>query len=233
MVRIGLTPCSRLPDYETSVSRAGAEPVVLDLGVRDAARLLEGLDGLILTGGGDVDPAHYGEARHERFSPAEHGRDDVELALAREAMARRLPLLGICRGVQVMNVSAGGTLEQDIDTGIPGAQHHQVDATPSTIAHDVWVTTGSLLARLMAESLDDDTLRVNSRHHQAIKRVAPGFTVTATAPDGVIEAIEQPELPFCLGVQWHPENFWRTGEFRPLFEGLVAASAERRARSGA
>jgi putative glutamine amidotransferase len=232
VVRIGLTPCSRLPDYETSVSRAGAEPVVLDLHVRDAARLLEGLDGLILTGGGDVDPAFYGEARHGRFSPAEDGRDDVELALAREAMARRLPLLGICRGVQVMNVSAGGTLEQDIDTGIPGAQPHQVDATPSTVAHDVWVTTGSLLARLMAESLDDDTLRVNSRHHQAIKRVAPGFTVSATAPDGVIEAIEQPELPFCLGVQWHPENFWRTGEFRPLFEGLVTASAAR-ARTGA
>lgn len=229
MVRIGLTPCSRLPDYETSVSRAGAEPVVLDLQVRDAGALLDQVDALILTGGGDVNPALYGETPHERFSPAEPGRDEIEIALAREAVARRVPLLAICRGMQVLNVSAGGSLEQDIPSGVPGALNHQVDTTPSTIAHDVWVTSGSLLARLMAESLEDDTLRVNSRHHQAVKRVAPGFAATATAPDGVVEAIEHPELPFCLGVQWHPENFWRTGEFRPLFEGLAAAAAEHRA----
>ncbi|HEX7087471.1 MAG TPA: gamma-glutamyl-gamma-aminobutyrate hydrolase family protein [Vicinamibacterales bacterium] len=230
MVRIGLTPCSRLPDYETSVTRAGAGPVVLDLQCRDAAALLAQVDALILTGGGDVNPALYGETPHERFTPAEPGRDEIEIALAREVVARRVPLLAICRGMQVLNVSAGGSLEQDIPSGVPAALNHQVDTTPSTIAHDVWVTSGSLLARLMAESLEDDTLRVNSRHHQAVKRVAPGFVVTATAPDGVIEAIEHPELPFCLGVQWHPENFWRTGEFRPLFEGLAAAAAEYRVR---
>lgn len=230
MVRIGLTPCSRLPDYETSVSRAGATPVVLDLQGADAGQLLERVDALILTGGGDVNPALYGETPHESFRPAEPGRDEIEIALAREAIARQLPLLAICRGMQVLNVAAGGTLEQDIGSGVPGALNHEVDTTPNTIAHDIWVTSGTLLARLMAESLEDDTLRVNSRHHQAVKRVAPGFTVAATAPDGVIEAIENPALPFCLGVQWHPENFWRTGEFRPLFEGLAAAAAEYRAR---
>ncbi len=228
MARIGITPCRRLPDYETSVTRAGAQAVVLDLG-GDAARVLDTLDGLILTGGGDVDPRHYGESKHDSFSPAEDGRDAAELALAREALARSLPLLAICRGVQVLNVAAGGTLVQDIPTSIAGAQDHAVETTPSTIAHDIWVTSGSVLARLMAERLEGDTVAVNSRHHQAVKTVAPGFTPSATAPDGVIEAIERPDLPFCLGVQWHPENFWRTGEFRALFEGLVAASEARRA----
>ena len=202
--------------------------MVLDLHAGDAAHLLDGLDGLILSGGGDIDPQHYGEPKHDAFSPAEDGRDATELALAREAVARSLPLLAICRGAQVLNVASGGTLEQDIPSSIDGAQEHYVETTPSTIAHDVWVTSGSVLARLLSERIEEDTLAVNSRHHQAVKTVAPGFTASATAPDGVIEAIERPDLPFCLGVQWHPENFWRTGEFRALFEGLVAAADARR-----
>ena len=96
---------------------------------------------------------------------------------------------------------------------------------PYDLAHEVWVEKDSLLARLMRERLSDaDTCEVNSRHHQAVKNVAPGFRVSATAPDGVIEAIEDPAARFCLGVQWHPENFWRTGEFRPLFEGFLEAA---------
>ena len=139
----------------------------------------------------------------------------------RLAIDRGLPLLAICRGVQVLNVAAGGSLVQDIETEVPGALVHRVETTPSTIAHEVWVASGSKLAALLADRIEEDALLVNSRHHQAVKKLAPGFVASATAPDGVIEAIERPDLPFCVGVQWHPENFWRTGEFRALFEGLL------------
>ena len=221
MALVGLTTCSRIADYEESLARAGAQvrPLAPSLGGADEA--LDGLDALVLTGGGDVDPQHYGEAPHPTFSPAEPGRDAFELALARAALDRGMPLLAICRGVQVLNVAAGGSLVQDIETQVPGALVHRVETTPSAIAHEVWVATGSALARLLADRIEGDALLVNSRHHQAVKQLAPGFVASATAPDGVIEAIERPDLPFCVGVQWHPENFWRTGEFRALFEGLL------------
>lgn len=222
MPRVGLTVCSRLADYEESLTRAHAGIVTLDPSTGDPLAVLDRIDALVLTGGGDVDPGLYGEAPHASFSPAEPGRDAFELELTRGALERGLPLLAICRGIQVLNVAAGGSLVQDIPSQVPGALEHRVSTPPSAIAHEVWVTPGSALASLMAERLDEDALLVNSRHHQAVARLAPGFVATATAPDGVIEAIEGPDLPFCLGVQWHPENFWRTGEFRALFEALVS-----------
>jgi putative glutamine amidotransferase len=221
---VGVAHCSKPADYETSVTRAGAELRWLEPGMGEAAAVLEGLDAIVLTGGGDIDPRHYGEAPHPTFSAAEPGRDEFEIALAVAAMERRLPLLAICRGVQVLNVAAGGSLVQDIPSEVPGALDHQVASPPSAIAHEVWVTTGSKLAALMADRLEGDSLLVNSRHHQAVKDVAAGFIASATAPDGVVEAIERPDLPFCLGVQWHPENFWRTGEFHALFDALIAAT---------
>jgi putative glutamine amidotransferase len=139
-----------------------------------------------------------------------------------------LPVFGICRGLQVMNVAFGGSMFQDIVAQMAGILPHSVALPPWTIAHDVWVSKGSRLWTLMQEKMvDADTVPVNSRHHQAIKRLAPGFEVTATAPDGVIEAIEHRTLPFCVAVQWHPENFWRTGEFRELFEGFVEVARKR------
>jgi putative glutamine amidotransferase len=224
MAIVGLTTCSRIADYEESLTRAGATVRALQPAMAGADSALDGVDALVLTGGGDVDPARYGEAPHSTFSAAEPGRDGFELALARAAIDRGMPVLAICRGVQVLNVAAGGTLVQDIEAQLPGALAHRVDTTPTTIAHEVWVGAGSTLATLLADRLDGDSLLVNSRHHQAVKQLAPGFVATATAPDGVIEAIERPDLPFCVGVQWHPENFWRTGEFRALFEGLVKAA---------
>jgi putative glutamine amidotransferase len=221
---VGLAPCSKPHDYEASVTRAGAELRWLRPDAADPAAELAGVDALVLTGGGDVDPAHYGEPAHPTHSPAEPGRDAFEIALAREALQRGLPLLAICRGVQVLNVAGGGSLVQDIASEVPGAVDHQVTTTPSTIAHEVWVTPGSALATVMADRLEGETLLVNSRHHQAVRALAPGFVATATAPDGVVEAIERPDLPFCLGVQWHPENFWRTGEFHALFDALIAAA---------
>jgi putative glutamine amidotransferase len=116
---------------------------------------------------------------------------------------------------------------QDIPSQVAGALTHSLPVPqhqPYELAHEVWVDKDSLLARLMRERLVDEALEVNSRHHQAVKNVARGFVVTATAPDGVIEVIEDPEARFCLGVQWHPENFFRTGEFRALFEGFVEAA---------
>lgn len=221
MAIVGLTSCSRPTDYETALARAGATVRPLDARMGDADSVVDGLDALVLTGGEDVDPRFYGEAPHRTFEAAEPGRDQFELTLARAALDRGLPLLAICRGVQVLNVAAGGSLVQDIGSDVPGALAHQVDTTPSTIAHEVWVAAGSKLAALMADRLEGDVLMVNSRHHQAVRKLAPGFVASATAPDGVIEAIERPDLPFCVGVQWHPENFWRTGEFRALFEGLL------------
>lgn len=223
---IAVTPCRHLQDYVQCIVRAGGEPHVLELHGGDAGALLEGAGGLLLTGGGDVDPALYGQRPHPTFSPAEPGRDQAEIALVRAALDRDLPLLAICRGIQVLDVAAGGTLEQDIPSGVERAVPHRVTAAPNAVAHEVWLTRGSRLAEILVDRLENgDTLPVNSRHHQAVKRVAPGFIVVAEAPDGVAEAIERPGGRFCLGVQWHPENFWRTGQFRPLFEAFVTAAA--------
>jgi putative glutamine amidotransferase len=216
-------------DYEAAMQRAGAELRVLDPMHEDPAEVVRGLDGLLLTGGGDVHPELFGEEPHESFVPAEPGRDEHEMALVTAAIEARLPVFAICRGVQVMNVACGGTLVQDIPASIPGAVNHQVPMPKSAIAHEVWINRGSLLWSILEERLEgEDTCSVNSRHHQSVKALAPGFVVSATAPDGVIEAIEHPDLSFCLGVQWHPENFWRSGEFRELFEGFLHAASERR-----
>ncbi len=158
------------------------------------------------------------------MSSLEPDRDAFEFALLLAAREARLPVFGICRGLQVMNVALGGTLVQDIGLQLSGTLPHTILTPPCAIAHEVWISKGSRLSALMQDKMvDADTCSVNSRHHQSIKKVAPGFDVTATAPDGVIEAIECGNSTFCLGVQWHPENFWRTGEFRPLFEGFIEA----------
>jgi len=221
---IGIAPCRSLPDYVESVRRVGGEPRVLDPLTDRPEQVVGEVNGVLMTGGVDIDPARYGEDRHETVTAVEPERDAFEFALLLAARDARLPLFGICRGLQVMNVALGGSLIQDIAAQMAGILPHTVPAPPFALAHEVWVSKGSKLWTLMQEKMvDADTISVNSRHHQAIKRLAPGFEVTATAPDGVIEAIECPNAPFCLGVQWHPENFWRTGEFRPLFEGFIEA----------
>ena len=230
MTVIGIAACRKLEDYRQSILHAGGEPRILDssMSVEDA---LAGIGGLMLTGGGDVAPSRYGEAAHASVEEAEPGRDEFEIALIGAARSRNLPIFAICRGIQVLNVACGGTLVQDIPSQIAGALAHSLAVPqhePYALAHEVWVDKDSLLAKLMRDRLVDEALEVNSRHHQAVKAVAPGFTATATAPDGVIEAIEDPAARFCLGVQWHPENFFRTGEFRALFEGFLEASGSER-----
>lgn len=220
---IAIAPCDKLHDYEESVRRAGGEVRVLDRVTDTPAEVLRTVDGLLLTGGGDVRPAIYGEAAHRSYSAAEPGRDDYELELARRAVESDLPLLAICRGIQVLNVARGGSLVQDIPEEVGDSVRHTLGDSPVAIAHEIWIAEGSLLDRVMRERLESDACPVNSRHHQAPKTLGEGLAVSATAPDGTIEAIEDPSRRFCVGVQWHPENFYRTGEFRPLFEAFVEA----------
>jgi putative glutamine amidotransferase len=228
MARIGITRCRQIEDYRQAVLHVQADARLVDssMSVADA---LAGIDGLLLTGGSDVDPARYGEAPHSTVVDVEPDRDAFEMALVTEARARHLPILAICRGVQLLNVACGGTLVQDIPSQVHGALPHHLSPPAHQsydIAHEIWIDKDTLLSRLMLDRLGGaDTCDVNSRHHQAVKTTAPGFQVSATAPDGVVEAIEDPAVPFCLGVQWHPENFWRTGEFRSLFEGFVEAAS--------
>ncbi|MGQ0734241.1 MAG: gamma-glutamyl-gamma-aminobutyrate hydrolase family protein [Acidobacteriota bacterium] len=228
MTLIAVAPCRAMADYLESIRRAGGEPYELAYDRDDAATAVERAQGLVLTGGGDVDPALYGEAPHETFHPSEPGRDTYEMALIRAAVAAGLPVLAICRGMQALNVALGGTLIQDIPSMVNGALPHAVPEPRYALAHEVWVTRGSRLSSVMAETLEADTCHVNSRHHQALNNVAPGWEVSGTAPDGVIEAIEQPGEAFRIAVQWHPENFWRTGEFRSLFESFLEAARQLR-----
>jgi putative glutamine amidotransferase len=225
---IGISRCRSLEDYRQSILHVGGDVRILD-STAPAEGALDGIDGLMLTGGGDVDPALYHETPDATIVPAESGRDDFEIALILEARRRQIPILAICRGIQVLNVAAGGSLYQDIPSQLPGAGAHSLEVPahePYELAHEIWIEKDSLLSRLMRERIVDDGCEVNSRHHQAVKQIAPGLKVTATAPDGVIEAIEDPAAIFCLGVQWHPENFFRTGEFRAIFEGFLDAATK-------
>ena len=224
---IAIAPCSKQHDYEEAVRRAGGDVRILDYETNAPGSVVSEVDGILLPGGDDVHPSLYGESAHSAFAAAEPGRDAYEIELVRQAADANLPLFAICRGIQVLNVARGGTLVQDIPSQLPAAIPHEVRDTPHTIAHDVWVSEGTLLHSLLRERIDGDACPVNSRHHQAVERVGSGLIVSATAPDGVVEAVEDPSKRFCLGVQWHPENFYRTGEFRALFEAFVDAARGR------
>lgn len=216
-------------EYLGALRRAGGE--IRELRPEDRLpEALDSCDGVLLTGGADVDPREYGnEARHSTVTTVDPARDRYELELTRLVLAREVPLLAICRGVQVLNVAAGGTLVQDLPSMRPSPVAHKPGGDPTALAHPISVVPDSRLHSLLATRLrTDGTVDVNSRHHQAVRDLAPGFVATATAPDEVIEAMERPGAAFCLGVQWHPENFWETGEFNALFDALIEASARRR-----
>jgi putative glutamine amidotransferase len=223
---VGITPCSRVGDYVKSVMRAGGEPLVLSTS-DEAGSVLDRVDALLLTGGLDVDPEYYGEAPHPA-TEVDAARDRFEIPLSRDAIARDLPVFAICRGVQVLNVAAGGTLVQDIPSAITSELTHSIDVPKDYVAHAVRVSPGTRLAEALGASTRLDACPVNSRHHQSVARVAPSFVVSAVSEDGVVEAIERPDSTFCVGVQWHPENFWKTGEFAGLFGALLSAASQRR-----
>lgn len=222
-IRIAVARSRKPADYLESVRRAGAEPVLLDRGADRPADVLDRVDAIVLTGGGDVDPALYGGLPDSRHSAAEPGRDAYEIELVVRALERDVPMLAICRGAQVLNVACGGTLVQHIPDEVTSSVCHEVTSPSDAIAHEVSVAEGSHLASLLvAGQPAGGRLQVNSRHHQAVRRLGNGLVTTATADDGVIEAIERPSAAFCIGVQWHPENFLRTRAFDALFAGLVA-----------
>ena len=232
--RIGITggPGSRDPehftlrdDYVRAVEKAGGLPLVLVPGdAADAPDLLASVDGLVVTGGGDVDPALYGQEPHPKLDPAPPGRDTFEIALVCEALRQDRPLLAICRGHQVLNVATGGTLIQDIPSLTIGAGLHDPDRERWEPAHDVSVLPGTRLREILGR----DRVAVNSFHHQAVQRLGEGLVASAwSEPDGLVEAVEAPERRFVLGVQWHPESFWdHGGAFQPLFEALARAAGE-------
>jgi putative glutamine amidotransferase len=210
-------------DYVRAVEEAGGLPVVLAPGpVAHVADLLGRLDGLLLSGGSDLDPARYGETPHATVAGVSEVRDAFELALSREALARDLPLLAICRGHQVLNVAMGGTLVQDIPSQLGGALDHDPKTERWTPAHDVRILPGTRLREILGR----DRVAVNSFHHQSIKTPGQGLVVSACAVgDDVIEGVELPTRRLVLGVQWHPEAFWdQPQHFQPLFAALVDAS---------
>jgi putative glutamine amidotransferase len=222
---IGVTPCDRIDDYLESVKLAGGRPIVLR-NDQDPQAVLHEVDGVLLTGGLDVDPSLYKQAKHPTTEIAPD-RDKFEIPLSQEAVKRNIPVLAICRGVQVLNVAEGGTLTQDIPTELETPLNHAVNQPKTDHTHAIAVTPGSTLANALGAGTSPGTCTVNSRHHQALDHVAPGFIVSATSPDGIVEAIEKPDASFVVGVQWHPENFWRTGEFKGLFDAFVAAADAR------
>jgi putative glutamine amidotransferase len=214
------------PDYLTALERAGADVRVLSPDYDGLPAALDGLDGVLLTGGADVDPSHYGATTMHPTVDVDPVRDAYELPLARAALSRQLPLLAICRGVQVLNVAAGGTLVQDLPSSHASSIDHAINEPRDAASHDVTIADGTRLAQSLGGELHDGRVAVNSRHHQAIDQLAGGFVVSAVAPDGVIEAIERPDGAFCLGVQWHPENFHASGKFSGIFRALIHAATQ-------
>ncbi|MCB2224851.1 MAG: gamma-glutamyl-gamma-aminobutyrate hydrolase family protein [Actinobacteria bacterium] len=209
--------------YTSRVREAGGLPVVLAAGPPgEVPSLLERLDGVVMTGGGDLDPAHYGGSPHEKLYGVDPDRDEFELALASVIAERRMPLLAICRGMQVLNVAFGGTLYEDIADQRPDAIPHRVEGGDAYRGiQEVTVVDGSTTA----QALGTNVLKVNSVHHQGIRDLAPAFRATATTSDGIVEAYEPLDGAWpLLAVQWHPE--WLPGEApaRRLFEALVAAA---------
>ncbi len=205
-------------EYSEAVLAAGGIPVMLPLLAQPeyALGLAERLDAIVLPGSrSDVDPARYGASPHPRLGPVHHERDELDAALIRQALERRKPLLGICFGTQMLNVTLGGSLVQHLETDIA----HSDRKTP----HIVQVEPDSLLARLGGAGEH----QVNTSHHQALERVPAALRITARAPDGVIEAVETTEPDrFLLGIQWHPERIWQTSPIsRALFQELVRRAA--------
>jgi putative glutamine amidotransferase len=207
-------------NYCAAVRRAGGLPILLPHEPDLAPAYLDAIDGLIVTGGGfDVDPALFGaEERHPSVTTKER-RTAFELAAARGALARDMPVLGICGGQQLLNVALGGTLIQHIPDEVPDCLPHRQPNPRNEPGHRVLIMAGTLLHRIAKT----DSLAVNSAHHQAVKAAGPDLVVDAVAEDGVIEGIEDPRRRFCLGVQWHPEFELSDGD-RRIFLEFVAAS---------
>lgn len=210
--------------YARCVVQAGGIPlyVPFGLGEEELRSVCGATAGLLLTGGPDLDPVHYGEEPQPGLGRVTPERDRTEMLLVQTYVVAEKPIFAICRGEQLLNVALGGTLHQDLHT-LQGLQQHSQKAPRSHLSHSIAIEPGSRLAGIAGSV----TCRVNSFHHQAVKQAAPGMRVTARSADGVIEAIESEDSRFILGVQWHPEHTAATDEVsRRLFEAFVQACKE-------
>ena len=214
--------------YTRAIAAAGGVPIVLPTDGQGVEEALAAIHGLLLSGGGDLDPARYGDRDvHPKVYGVNAERDRFELALARAAVARDLPVLAICRGVQVLNVALGGTLYQDVPEQHPARAEHRQPGAASEPCHPIRIEPGSCLARIY----DSTSVAANSFHHQGIKEIAPGLHAVGWSPDGLVEGLERPDNAFVVGLQWHPEVMFEAHpeHLRP-FVALVGAAVAYRER---
>jgi putative glutamine amidotransferase len=205
--------------YTEALRKSGAIPLVIPPQPENVEEIITGLDGLVLAGGFDCDPTLYGEEPHPSLKTMDCRRQENDLALAKAARDRGIPTLGICLGLQMMNIAAGGSLVQDIDSQIDTNIQHASEPE-NRVRHDVLIEHGTQLGGI----LGDREMNVNSSHHQAIRKLGDGLRVTARAPDGIIEGLEDPHRDFYLGVQWHPEDMPGEQSATKLFAALVEAA---------
>ncbi len=211
-------------NYIRAVKEHGGIPVTLYPGVSQGDSMA--IDGLLLTGGGDIHPKHFNQAYHPSLKYVSKARDALELKLCREAIGANLPVFGICRGIQIMNVAMHGSLYQDVPSQFIDPLTHPAKNFNEDSEHKIEIEPNSRLCELIGKRGDT----VNSAHHQAVDKIGEGFVITARAADGVIEAIEAPSKRFMLGVQYHPERMIATPEFhehsRKLFEAFIQAASD-------
>jgi putative glutamine amidotransferase len=215
--------------YVQAVIKAGGLPVLLPVGLdsRQVEQIASQVDGILISGGGDIDPDIFNGKAHSKVYDVNVDRDRMELELVRLAREKSIPLLGICRGLQVINVAKGGTLYTDLDDQFGKIIHHS-NKSFTTIVHTTAVQSGTRLAKIV----EPNTLEVNSLHHQGIECLGSGLIVNAIASDGLVEGVETDQGSYLLGVQWHPEALSEDPSALALFSSLISAAAEYREKHG-
>ncbi len=222
---LGIRTYTLAIDYTQAIERAGGMPVILPLHIEDIDGLLDTIDGVVFSGGGDIDPAIFRQERHETTESIDKERDGFEIALIDKAFARDLPVMAICRGVQVMNVAQGGTLIQDIPSQTDSEAEH-AQRRVGVGEHDLFQSATIMAGQNpVTAAMGEGTVQINSFHHQSLGDVASTLEVVATADDGIIEAVYAPGQTFAIGTQWHPERLAAAHEeHQALFDHLVESA---------
>jgi putative glutamine amidotransferase len=222
--RSGFSQFSASENYIQAMIQAGACPLMIPPGLNqeDLGDLLSRLDGILFSGGGDIHPQFYGAELHPLVSDVDLERDKLELALLEKSLQQRMPILGICRGFQLINIGLGGSLYEDIQEQKPQSDKHNYSSgwPRDYLAHPVTLETGNFLAKLIGQT----QIEVNSLHHQGIRQLAAGLEVLGSAPDGILEAVQIKDYPYGVAVQWHPEEMPGDPGMRALFRSFVMAA---------